>query len=475
MKKLFFLLPLGILIIALGNPVFSEEPEQNTGTLIITYKTDNKGERLNRVRFWLIDKEGSKISLYPKSRAFVEDPKEPSRKVVINGVKAGNYAIKFLVPNADRYFQDLQPRDVVITQGEVVKIDQHIKPASLVQHIPLPSEPLKSIPAGKEVKENAGGQVKSISAEKATAEAATPSENRPVLAAPEKSSGSPLKEGFGKLIISYDSKQNPKDRPQENIRLRLIDSEGQATVHPIKGKDTEVPLTQGKMVVIPQTPAGIYKLEFFIEGSKEGPLLTLKDVKIEAGGAKSIHESLDLRPKVSSERASTPESAKGMPLEELSLSVSANIPTAIFRLENLQSKQAFEGEGRVHTFEKLPRGNYLLRFDSFDPFFVPPPPQPVTLDNQNQNIESTYQTLGKLKVRSNVSQGKVSLMRMDSAEHAAPIEIKEGTGIGYFSPGDYKAVFETAEIGKIPPDPIHLTIDSLQTNEIGAYFSEAKR
>src|SRR5437879_978257 len=110
MKKLFTVLHLGFLFVLINNCACAEVQDLDVGTLIVTYKTDNKGERLNRVRFWLIDSTGSKVSLYPRNRAFVEDPKEPSRMVVIERLKSGNYTLKFLVPNADRYFQDVLPR-----------------------------------------------------------------------------------------------------------------------------------------------------------------------------------------------------------------------------------------------------------------------------------------------------------------------------------------------------------------------------
>lgn len=64
-KTLLFYL--GLLSILTTFVAFSEGIESNTGTLIVTYKTDNKGERLKRVRFWLKDSEGKKAQLLSES------------------------------------------------------------------------------------------------------------------------------------------------------------------------------------------------------------------------------------------------------------------------------------------------------------------------------------------------------------------------------------------------------------------------
>ena len=128
---MFFLLGLGIFLLLSINTVSSVEAEGETGTLIVTYKTDSKGERLDRIRFWLKDEDGLNHSLYPKGKAFVDDPEDPSRMIVIEHLPIGHYTLQFLVPNTDRYFQEVSPREVIISHGDVVKIDQQIKPIGI--------------------------------------------------------------------------------------------------------------------------------------------------------------------------------------------------------------------------------------------------------------------------------------------------------------------------------------------------------
>ena len=47
---------------------------QETGKVIVSYRTDNSATRLNRIRFWIIDAQENR-TMYPKRGAFKEDAK----------------------------------------------------------------------------------------------------------------------------------------------------------------------------------------------------------------------------------------------------------------------------------------------------------------------------------------------------------------------------------------------------------------
>jgi hypothetical protein len=111
----FFLLNLG----------FSSEIEE-TGTLIVNYQTGQKGERLDRIRFWL-KKDTQESKMYPKGSNYVYDENNPSRTVVIENLIEGNYTITFVVPNKDGFFEEVSPRELSIKKGETIKINQKIK------------------------------------------------------------------------------------------------------------------------------------------------------------------------------------------------------------------------------------------------------------------------------------------------------------------------------------------------------------
>lgn len=114
-----------ILFLLAAIPTFGED--QKTGTLIVTYHTGPKAERLDRVRFWL-KQPNHEPQMYPRANFFVEDPTNQSRKVVIDYLDPGEYTIEFIVPNADKLFDEIHPRTVTIQPEKVVKLDQPLRP-----------------------------------------------------------------------------------------------------------------------------------------------------------------------------------------------------------------------------------------------------------------------------------------------------------------------------------------------------------
>lgn len=100
--------------------------ETSTGTLIVTFQTGSKGERLDRIRFW-IKNDQHDLQLFPKGNAFVEDLTCLCRKVVIEDLPVGKYRVEFLIPNSDGLFEEVQPREIVIKPGSVATLDQVIK------------------------------------------------------------------------------------------------------------------------------------------------------------------------------------------------------------------------------------------------------------------------------------------------------------------------------------------------------------
>src|ERR1700722_19659425 len=83
--------------------IHSTDPE--TGTLIVSYQTGPRGERLDRVRF-LLSSNLHPEQMYPRGQTYVEDATCPSRMVAIENLPAGNYSIKFIIPNADGLFEE---------------------------------------------------------------------------------------------------------------------------------------------------------------------------------------------------------------------------------------------------------------------------------------------------------------------------------------------------------------------------------
>lgn len=119
------------------------------GTIIVTYQTDQAGQRLDRIRFWLVNDQ-QKRTLYPKKDEFVSNSHTPNeRTVVITHLPPGNYRIEFLIPNTDQFFEEVPPREAILTPGAAVKIDQTIRLHSLAFLASLTKDSEKS----KEIQE----------------------------------------------------------------------------------------------------------------------------------------------------------------------------------------------------------------------------------------------------------------------------------------------------------------------------------
>lgn len=113
---------------------YSQHFSAEKGTIIVTYQTDQRGHRLDRIHFWLINDKNEK-TLYPKKDEFVvHSHSEQERTVVIGHASPGHYTIEFLIPNADHFFESVPPREFELKAGEVIKIDQEIKPYKLSVH-----------------------------------------------------------------------------------------------------------------------------------------------------------------------------------------------------------------------------------------------------------------------------------------------------------------------------------------------------
>ena len=129
--------------------------EQHKGTLIITYKTGEKGERLDRIRFWLID-EHHEQQMYPRKGSFVDDQSSLKRIVVIRDLNPGKYVIDFVVPNQDNLFEYVPPKEIIIAGDKITEIEQIIKPRYSSIQVTIPQT---LIPVPKITLKNGNGEI----------------------------------------------------------------------------------------------------------------------------------------------------------------------------------------------------------------------------------------------------------------------------------------------------------------------------
>lgn len=195
------------LFLCLAGFSLAEEPI-NHGKLIVTYQTGPKGERLDRVRFWLIDPK-LETHLYPKDNGYVDDEELLSRMVVFENLPEGHYQIEFIVPNSDGLFEEVPIKNITIKANTIVKIDQPIK----IREIPL----------------------------------------------------SELK--FGTLLISYEASNFHDREVLKNIRFKLTDKHGKQSIYPQPNDILVDNLSSGNVFYL-NLPTGTYSLEFFLEGNE---------------------------------------------------------------------------------------------------------------------------------------------------------------------------------------------------------------
>lgn len=100
---------------------------EDRGSAVITYQTGPQGERLDRVRFWLRS-DVAPPQMHPKGEAFIQEQSCLSRMVVVDNLAPGTYTLEFIVPNADGFFEEPPKRTLEIAAGNIVKVDQYIKP-----------------------------------------------------------------------------------------------------------------------------------------------------------------------------------------------------------------------------------------------------------------------------------------------------------------------------------------------------------
>lgn len=263
--KIFRFLALAFLILASSTSLLAEESDQ-TGTLIVTYKTVGKGERLDRIRFWLKE-DNKKHRFFPVEKGFLDDPEKKSRMVVVDDLSPGVYTLQFLIPNTDGFFAAVPDKTITIKEGEVLKIDQKIKQSSL-------RKDKDSVEVLGMESSHAGIAVKSKPQEVGASEKAVQSG------------------GEGKLILSYEFVT--EEEFNEPVSLRLTRQDGTASMHPQSGIDTDVPLSRGGMLMLPHVAEGEYRMEMMVQGPEGPAVLDTGKLTIEAGKTKSMHKMLPL-------------------------------------------------------------------------------------------------------------------------------------------------------------------------------------
>ncbi len=104
-----------------------KETSPEAGVLIVTYNTGRNAERLDRIRFRLVN-EHREQRMLPQAGQFLDSPASQSRRVIVRNLPVGRYTLEFIIPNFDGLFSEIPQREIFVAPGEITKVDQAIKP-----------------------------------------------------------------------------------------------------------------------------------------------------------------------------------------------------------------------------------------------------------------------------------------------------------------------------------------------------------
>ncbi len=413
------------------------------GTLIITYQTDQQGQRLDRIRFWLINEKQEK-TLYPKKDEFVANNHTCSeRTVVISHLPPGRYNIEFVLPNTDHFFERPPIRNIHLTAGSVLKIDQAIrlkpsekktdeiamaglKETSAVIYInnltPLPP-PLPYPPIPRPILPPPGFPLRlanfSLTVNR-TVNWKLMVDGQIINASVGSVSNLPIPPGFDYYVVADDIPgytlkiipEPPFDaNPGENLKVELFYQRDFGYVSldtALPPQETHLTLTLTPLQDIQQPPFQINLTAqagkiFWQSGSLgTGPYI----VSYQLPATLLPVPSQQIFIEKGRYTVLTPRF-----MSKSSLDISTDLSQAIFTLLTEEGQEVGQGRGSHYTFSNLDPGYYILQFSSTDTqLFAAPSDQKIFIaPNQQAKVDVNYQKSGRLTVSSNLDLFSVTI------------------------------------------------------------------
>lgn len=407
--------------------VYGDLLSTQMGTLIVTYHTDQNADRLERIRFWLIN-EHQERTLYPKKDELISNSHTPNEKtVVITHLPPGNYRIEFLIPNVDDYYKKVPAREVELPPGEVVKVDQVIHQRPQVAenesqelayvvinrdppfYPPRPYSPYPSSIPGSSRSPVSKASLSLIS-NQPHAGWKLIRHGRVIYAGVGPVSNVSIPPGREYYIVAEEiegysfitSPKTPFDlAPGQILRVELF-YERDTGYASLQG---EVP-PQVKSLAItlypkdrdqPPIPATIIPVNRRIVW-ESGPLPT--------GAYVLSMNSPNLTTPIPNQHFLVRKGARidlRLPLaaQKGSIQVTADNAQALFSLTTEAGVVVAQGKGLNYTFQDLNPGVYILSYSSADPTLVPTiSSQQITLTNQKEYLKIDFSKLGELIINS---------------------------------------------------------------------------
>jgi len=477
-------------------PCFVDAQIQNRdfGTIIVTYQIDQEKLSLDRIRFWLINEQEER-TLYPKKNEYVANNQVClERTVVIAKLPIGQYRIEFLVPNTDKTLEEPPLREIELTAGSVIKIDQTIHLRTTVParettevamndfnailpkktlitknlqpfFLPLPSGPL----AIREVQFNLNVNLSArwkLMHEGQIIYSGIGSVNH--LAIPPARGYYLLAEEIAGYHIQM-SPSNPFDLSAGQIFFIQLEYQQETGFLEVQGNWLEneknlflkvIPLEHKKPLIEVKLDATGGKINW-----QSGPLPVSEYLAIFEVSDKT--ESVERQQFIIQKNRRTilkfPLKARQTVADSSgSLQITADISQAIYTLYDQSSAIYAQGQGYSYLFDYLPEGNYQIKFSSADPrLFVPPADKEISIKKmQKLEIEVEYEKMGRLTIGSNIDTFKVMIKPQDSDQPSLNKTVTNKSQNFYLSEGLYQVIFEPLEPGGVISKPYSVSIRS---------------
>jgi formylglycine-generating enzyme required for sulfatase activity len=469
------------------------------GTIVVTYQIDQQGQRLDRVRFWLINQHQER-TLYPKKDEFVAHSHAGlDRTVVITHLPVGKYRIEFLIPNTDHYFEEIPSREMHLTEGSVVKIDQVIRPRSIINSALTASDQKENDLALVTINNNPffpnqlsypydldfnSAPPPGIPARFATFKLST---NRPV---------------FWRLILDNQeifSFKGPIDNlsipPGQNYYLLADQLPGFTLVMSPRNPFPVEPAQAIRMELFYQRDTGIVNIRAKLSNPQEKVVILLTSLDQHSFFEAELHRLKEsdrwqsaplptgryavsfLSPKVLqkvSEQQIVIEKGRHtvlrphasqrtnevLPPIQGNLQIQTGIEQAIFTLNTENGTLIEQGQGTDYHFNHLKPGSYLLNFSSSNPqLFLAPASQKIQIEaNQNLTIKVDYLKKSAVNVNSNIDEFALTIYALPQRQVILKETATTGSLAFYLADGDYIFTYQPLKDASLISKNIPVTI-----------------
>jgi formylglycine-generating enzyme required for sulfatase activity len=347
------------------------------GSLFITYRTGSQGERLDRIRFWLIDPEGKRTML-PRPGQVISNDGGRSLSMQLDDLMQGEYRVEFLVPNTDGLFSDIPQPRTKVEPGKVAKIDVAIVPhyGSVTASLSTPER--VTIPPSMYLADAITGEIKAKSSEGyLKANNLVPGqyiltfEDKDEFFTPEpieinvesgKNSGPHVGQYLtakGTAVICYNTGETAERL--DRVRFWVIDEQSHNTLYRMNGESEEDPANGGRRVALNNLPPGVYSVEFFVPNLDNlFAAIPKQTFSVKKGEVTTVNQAILPRFGSILASAKVPNYVKEM-----------NVKPRMF-LKDGTGSVILEGEELIESTSLYP-GHYELTFEEFEQFNSPQP------------------------------------------------------------------------------------------------------